>query len=142
MSTLSSKRLGRCLLTTTIMNVFWHLIRNCFELYLFAFVLAVYVALNHRQCDQIKWFLKVLGDKFSYTNYLNIWWSFGPFWKTSLWSKNCYGHFLCNFWKNWATFYLTSTLITAMVGPFQLIKCHCLFVDVIDHGAAWQEIKN
>ena len=37
---------------------------------------------------------------------LNIWWLFGLFWKSFLWSNNYCGHRLVSFWKNWATFYI------------------------------------
>ena len=57
------------------------------------------------QGDQIGRFFKVLGDKFSYISCLSICLLFGLFWKTSLWSKNCLGHFQATFRSNWATFY-------------------------------------
>ena len=36
---------------------------------------------------------------FSHKCSQNIWWLFGPFWKTSLLSKNCCCYILDNFWK-------------------------------------------
>ena len=43
-----------------------------------------------RQCDQIGRFKISFWQKNYYKSGPNIWWLFGPFWKTSIWCKSCY----------------------------------------------------
>ena len=49
-----------------------------------SFRLDLFTCIDHRQCDQIGQFKKVLCIKFSYKSSPNIYWLLGLFWKTSL----------------------------------------------------------
>ena len=57
------------------------------------------------QCDQIGWFLKVLGDKFSWKSGQNIWWLFGPFSNFHFHIKTAVPIFWATLLKFSATFY-------------------------------------
>ena len=63
--------------------------------------------MQHTQCDQIGWFLKVLCDKLSFKSSQNVWWLLGYF-EIIVLSKNCRGYSFVNFWQNWATYYPSS----------------------------------
>ena len=57
------------------------------------------------QCDQIGRFFKVLGDKFTFKSYPNVWQLLGPIGKASLLSNTAMTTFWATFGKNWATLY-------------------------------------
>ena len=60
--------------------------------------------LRSKLCDQIGRFLKVLGCKFSYKVAQLFWQLARLLWNTSIFSKNCCGSLLDNYWKNLSTF--------------------------------------
>ena len=69
------------------------------------------------QCDQIGWFLKVLGDMVAIKRSPNAWWIFGLKWTaTFLMLKYC-DYFLGNFWKKLGSFliYHLVTLVGSVV---------------------------
>ena len=75
----------------------------------------------HAVWPEIGRFFKVLGNKISSKRSPKLLATFGLFWKTLFFRKNCIGYFLGNFWKNWATFYSN-------------IWSHCTRLPTLRHG--------
>ena len=77
--------------------------------------------MSYLQCDLIGWFLKALGNKYSFKSGPNVWRLFGLFKKHHFLSKHCFGYFLTNLWWKFG-YFLVQNLVHCLILNFQLLR--------------------